>query len=94
MTQEFRLYPDPTTADTMLRIRLIEQRLDETNERIDRLHAGVEKTSTEVSEVLNILTNARGFFNVAGAIGTFIKWAAGTVAAILALWAVWNGHSK
>lgn len=86
---------EPIMLDaTMQRIHLIEARLDQGAERMDRMQGKLDKTAEDVSEVLEILQSARGFFKVAGGIGLVVKWLAGMAAALAALWAFWHNPPK
>lgn len=43
-------------------------------------------------EVLDILIMAKSFFKVANWFGMAVKWTAGVVAGLFALWQIWKGH--
>ena len=50
-----------------------------------------EKSAAATNQVLAIVTMAEGFFKTLGYLGAIIKWAAGVVAAVGALYRAWRG---
>lgn len=66
----------------------VEQRLQAGDERMDRIEADVKETRDGVTELLDILHNAKGFFKSLGYIATALKWTAGLAAPLIGLWYV------
>lgn len=58
------------------------------------LREAVERNAATASEVLEIVTMAKGFFKTLGYIGAGIKWVGGIGAGIGGAWAAWQswGH--
>jgi hypothetical protein len=59
-------------------------------DRTSRIELTLAQNSSATNEVLEIVTLARGFFRVLGAIGGGVKWLLGIGAAVGATWTAWH----
>lgn len=93
--------PDTLTSASEERT-VIAAVLEAAIEEIRREQADIRaelKSNTEVTaeikemtaEMVDLFTAAKGFFKMAGWIGTGIKWVSGVAAALAALWLVFKG---
>lgn len=57
-----------------------------TDDRLDRLDAGMQQNTAVTQEVKEILDAARGAFKFFGHMGNFLKWSLGLGGAALAFW--------
>lgn len=67
-------------------IALIEQRLKNGDERMGRIEAELTRNTEATTEVLDLLTAAKGAFRVLGGLGAVARWLGGIAAACVAIW--------
>ena len=54
----------------------------------------LEENTQATADILDIISAAKGFFRVAGAIGSAIKWGTGIAAACIGLWVTIKGQIR
>ena len=54
----------------------------------------LEENTQATADILDIISAAKGFFRVAGAIGSVIKWGTGIAAACIGLWVTIKGQLR
>lgn len=54
----------------------------------------LEENTQATADILDIISAAKGFFRVAGAIGAVLKWGTGIAAACIGLWVTIKGQLR
>jgi hypothetical protein len=65
---------------------LIDERLAAGDERMRKIETELTRNTDATTEVLDLLTAAKGAFRVFGAIGAGARWVGGIAAALIAVW--------
>jgi hypothetical protein len=63
-------------------------------DRIDQIERQLKANTNLTADIHEWVGTARGFFKVLGGIGTFVRWLAAVVAAVVVLWKFWTGRSQ
>lgn len=66
----------------------ISLRLDTYAENAENIANKIDEIRTDVSELLVLWRNAKGFGNFTKALGSFAKWLAGVIIAVAAAWGI------
>lgn len=79
----------------------VEERLTKGSEQMKELRevqksimAQLAANSADTAEVLEIVHAGKGFFKLAGYIGTFIKWSSAVVISAFGAWTAWKHGVK
>lgn len=59
-----------------------------------KFEKALEENTQATADILDIISAAKGFFRVAGAIGSAIKWGTGIAAACIGLWVTIKGQIR
>lgn len=59
-----------------------------------KFEKALEENTQATADILDIISAAKGFFRVAGAIGAAIKWGTGIAAACIGLWVTIKGQLR
>ena len=54
----------------------------------------LEENTQATADILDIITAAKGFFKVASAVGSVVKWVTGIAAACIGLWVTIKGQIR
>lgn len=76
-----------------LRLHDGDARMQRIEDRVTRIEVKLDANTAATDEILEIITAAKSFFRFAERAGTVIKWVAGVLAPVLAVWyTIHNGR--
>lgn len=78
--------PDPAVKPDSEWMALIDERLARGDARMSKIEAELTRNTEATTEVLDLLTAAKGAFRVLGGIGAVARWVGGIAAAGVAVW--------